>query len=49
MIFRQAEHYLREWYRSKEGNRDVEYTLVSLPLYMVEELPRILDDLRREE
>lgn len=31
--------------RTQEGNREVEYTLVSLPLYMVEELPRILDDL----
>ena len=35
--------------RTQEGNREVEYTLVSLPLYMVEELPRILDDLRKEE
>ena len=35
--------------RTQEGNRGVEYTLVSLPLYMVEELPRILDDLRKEE
>ena len=33
--------------RTKEGNREVEYKLMSLPLYMVEELPRILDDLRR--
>ena len=33
--------------RTKEGNREVEYTLVSLPLYMVEELPRLLDDLRK--
>jgi len=33
--------------RTKEGNREVEYTLMSLPLYMAEELPRILDDLRR--
>jgi predicted AAA+ superfamily ATPase len=33
--------------RTKEGNREVEYTLMSLPLYMVEELPRILDDQRR--
>jgi predicted AAA+ superfamily ATPase len=38
---------LKNVIRTKEGNRDVEYTLVSLPLYMVEELPRILDDLRR--
>jgi predicted AAA+ superfamily ATPase len=35
--------------QTKEGNHEVEYTLVSLPLYMVEELPRILDDLRREK
>jgi hypothetical protein len=35
--------------RTKEGNHEIEYTLVSLPLYMVEELPRILDDLRREK
>ena len=49
MILRHAGHYLREWYQTKEGNCEVEYTLVSLPLYMVEELPRILDDLRREE
>jgi predicted AAA+ superfamily ATPase len=35
--------------RTKEGNRDVEYTLISLPLYLVEELPRILDDLRRAD
>ncbi len=35
--------------RTQEGNREVEYTLVSLPLYMVEELPRILDDLRKKE
>jgi uncharacterized protein len=33
--------------RTKEGNREVEYTLMSLPLYMAEELPRILDDSRR--
>jgi hypothetical protein len=33
--------------RTKEGNREVEYTLISLPLYMAEELPRILDDSRR--
>jgi len=33
--------------RTKEGNRDVEYTLMSLPLYLVEELPRILDGLRQ--
>ncbi len=33
--------------RTKEGNREVQYTLVSLPLYMVEELPRLLDDLRK--
>jgi hypothetical protein len=35
--------------RTKAGNHEIEYTLVSLPLYMVEELPRILDDLRREK
>jgi predicted AAA+ superfamily ATPase len=40
---------LKNVIRTKDGNREVEYTLVSLPLYMVEELPRILDDLRREE
>lgn len=49
MILRHAGHYLKEWRQSKEGNREVEYTLVSLPLYMVGELPRILDDLCREE
>ena len=32
--------------RTKEGNREVKYTLISLPLYMAEELPRILDDWR---
>ena len=35
--------------RTKEGNRDVDYMLISLPLYLVEELPRILDDLRRAD
>jgi hypothetical protein len=40
---------LKNVIRTKEGNRDVEYKLVSLPLYMVEELSRILDDLRRNE
>ncbi|CAB1085562.1 Predicted ATPase (AAA+ superfamily) [Olavius algarvensis Delta 1 endosymbiont] len=29
--------------RTKEGNREVKYTLISLPLYMAGELPRILD------
>jgi len=48
-MLRHAGQYLREWNQTKEGNRAVEYTLMSLPLYMVEELPRILDDLRREE
>ena len=33
--------------RTKDGNHGVEYTLMSLPLYMVEELPRILDSLRQ--
>jgi len=33
--------------RTKDGNHEVEYTLMSLPLYMVEELPRILDSLRQ--
>jgi hypothetical protein len=40
---------LKNVIRTKEGSCDVEYTLVSLPLYMVEELPPILDDLRREQ
>jgi len=35
--------------RPKDGNHEVEYTLMSLPLYMVEELPRILDGLRQAE
>jgi predicted AAA+ superfamily ATPase len=35
--------------RTREGNRAVEYKLVSLPLYLVEELPRILDSLRHRE
>jgi len=33
--------------RTKEGNRLVAFKLISLPLYLVEELPRILDDFRR--
>ena len=33
--------------RTKEGNRPVAFKLISLPLYLVEELPRILDDFRR--
>ena len=35
--------------RTTAGNHEIEYTLVSLPLYMAEELPRILDDLRRKK
>jgi hypothetical protein len=42
-------HNVKNVIRTKEGNREVAYTLVSLPLYMAEELPRILDDLRKEE
>ncbi len=42
-----SEQNVKNVIRTKEGNREVEYTLMSLPLYMVEELPRILDDLRR--
>jgi predicted AAA+ superfamily ATPase len=38
---------LRNVIRTKEGNRDVEYTLISLPLYLIEELPNILDGLRQ--
>ena len=32
--------------RTSEGSEPVTYTLLSLPLYMVEEFPRIVDDLR---
>ena len=35
--------------RTKEGNRGVEYALMSFPLYLVSELTRILDDWRRAE
>jgi predicted AAA+ superfamily ATPase len=35
--------------RTKEGNREVEYALMSFPLYLVSELTRILDDWRRAE
>ena len=38
---------LRNVIRTREGNRDVEYKLISLPLYLIEELPRILDGLRQ--
>ena len=40
--------HLKNVIRTKDNNHEVEYTLMSLPLYMVEELPRILDDLRRK-
>ncbi len=33
--------------RTRDGNRSVMFKLISLPLYLVEELPRILNDLRR--
>ncbi len=33
--------------QTREGSRTVSYRLLSLPLYMVTELPRLLDDLRR--
>jgi hypothetical protein len=33
--------------RTRDGNRPVAFKLISLPLYMVEELSRILNDLRR--
>jgi predicted AAA+ superfamily ATPase len=35
--------------RTKEGNREIEYALMSFPLYLVSELTRILDDWRRAE
>jgi predicted AAA+ superfamily ATPase len=35
--------------RTKDGNHEVEYTLMSLTIYMVEELPSILDSLRQIE
>ncbi len=38
---------VRHGIRSREGNRTVEYMLMSFPLYMVEELPRILDEYRQ--
>ena len=40
---------VRHVIRNREGNRTVEYVLMSLPLYLVEELPRILDGYRRPE
>ncbi|MGB9498706.1 MAG: ATP-binding protein [Dissulfuribacterales bacterium] len=33
--------------RVKDGSIPVSYTLLSLPLYLVEELPRVLDEIRR--
>lgn len=33
--------------RTKEGNRQVSFQLLSLPLYLVEELSRLVDDIRR--
>jgi predicted AAA+ superfamily ATPase len=33
--------------RVSNGSRPVSYTLLSLPLYLVEELPRILDEIRQ--
>jgi predicted AAA+ superfamily ATPase len=35
--------------RTAEGNRTVAYTLMSLPLYLVEELPRLLEGLRHPQ
>ncbi|QTA80898.1 DUF4143 [Desulfonema limicola] len=34
---------------SSQGNKKAGFKLLSLPLYMVEELPRLLDQIRREE
>jgi uncharacterized protein len=35
--------------RTKEGSASISYTLMSLPLYLVEELPRLLDEFRQEK
>lgn len=35
--------------RTAAGSQSVSYTLLSLPLYMVEELPRILDEIRKSK
>lgn len=35
--------------RTASGSQPVSYTLLSLPLYMVEELPRILDEIRKSK
>jgi len=35
--------------RTRYGSQPVSYTLLSLPVFMVEELPRILDELRLKE
>jgi hypothetical protein len=35
--------------RTKEGSVPISYTLMSLPLYLVEELPRLLNELRQGE
>jgi hypothetical protein len=32
--------------RTRDGNRPVTFKLISLPLYLVEELSRILNDIR---
>ena len=33
--------------RTSDGSQLVSYTLLSLPLYLIEELPRLVDDLRQ--
>jgi hypothetical protein len=35
--------------RTAAGSQSVSYTLLSLPLYMVEELPRIVDEIRKSK
>jgi len=34
--------------RTRDGSRPLSYTLLSLPLYMIEELPRILEELQHK-
>ncbi|MDM8517814.1 hypothetical protein QUF76_16585 [Desulfobacterales bacterium HSG16] len=40
---------VRHVFRTKDGSEPVSYIHMSLPLYMVEELPKILDEYRVEK